>query len=1025
MSGGEAFFEGLDEARRSGEARARVAVSPGLSLLAEVTELLNSPIDRFDAVLEAVLDATIRTTGADRGLLMLYDDEGNLEPRLARNLNLETLPEHARRVSRTIVDEVVRGEKGVCIADVAESGRFQESASVHDLRLLSVMCVPLKVTVRPGKAEEKRGLGPLSTRKILGVVYVDSQSVKTTFRESDLELFTALANAATTAIVHAETFRRATTDELTGLTTRRHLERRLKDELSLARRTKTPLSILMVDVDHLREMNQSSGYEAGDEVLRKVARTLRSRTRALDTAGRYGGEEFLVVLPHTDQDGAEEVARKLILTLQDQKVAVSVGVASLAGPDDTAERLTRRADQALAKAKDEGAGRARCWSPDLAHLVRRADKLAGIFGGDAAANYRNVLMLLESIPAIHAGIGLERILPRVVESVVELTRAERGFIFLRNEKGELTARVGRDRRRRDAEAKGYAKEIVERVVQSGEPASATDPAAGAVLCVPIAVRGAPAGAAYVDGAGASGFDDAALAFMAEFARQAAIAIENARLLEENQEKARKIEKLMHATESKKADLERRLEATAQLAPETEVPSEARKRLEVRYNYDKIVGESKSMRGIFKLLDKVTDSSVPVFIFGESGTGKELVAKAIHFNGPRKGARFIAENCAALTESLLESELFGSMKGAYTGATADKKGLFELASGGTIFLDEVGDMTSAMQMKLLRVLQEGEVRRVGGKDSIKIDVRVISASNKDLRRLVDEGKFREDLFYRLNVVRVALPPLRERREDIPLLVEHFLRDDGDARVARKTMGRPALDLLLRYPWPGNIRELKNVVDRAKILSEGAEIGTDALILDNEWAEGTLDAAGQPPAFPERTGGEGWGAGRAGPSLGMGGGVPYEPRMAPPPRASAFPGDGDGAYAQPQPQFAQGRTTPPPPPGLRPGSPLEPIYFELNERQRKLIQYLETYGSIKNRDYYNEMKISKSTGWRDLEQLIKRSVIIVQGKGKGSVYSLHEQYSGRPAAAGAQRGAALAEAPDIGDADDDDDDADSET
>jgi hypothetical protein len=332
-----------------------------------------------------------------------------------------------------------------------------------------------------------------------------------------------------------------------------------------------------------------------------------------------------------------------------------------------------------------------------------------------------------------------------------------------------------------------------------------------------------------------------------------------------------------------------------------------------------------------------------------------------------------------------------MKGAYTGATADKKGLFELASGGTIFLDEVGDMTPAMQMKLLRVLQEGEVRRVGGKDAIKIDVRVISASNKDLRRLVDEGRFREDLFYRLNVVRVALPPLRERREDVPLLVEHFLRDESDARGAKKRMSREAMDLLARYPWPGNIRELKNVVERAKILSEGETIGVDALILDNEWAAGQVEmGAARAPAFPERPYGmdSGFGAGRGSPFGGGPGGLEGAGAL----RGGA--GDLEGAGGA---SFAPGRTVPPPPPGLRPGSPLESIYFELNERQRKLVEYLTTYGSIKNRDYYEIMGVSKSTGWRDLKDLMDRDIVVVHGKGKGSVYSLHHRITGQPAPA----------------------------
>jgi len=217
----------------------------------------------------------------------------------------------------------------------------------------------------------------------------------------------------------------------------------------------------------------------------------------------------------------------------------------------------------------------------------------------------------------------------------------------------------------------------------------------------------------------------------------------------------------------------------------------------------------------------------VVIQGESGTGKELVARAIHFNGPRKGARFVSENCAAIPEALLESELFGHVRGAFTGAVKDKPGLFEVASGGTLFLDEIGDMPLDMQKKLLRALQEGEIRRVGSKNATKVDVRIISASNQDLRAGMKAGTFREDLFYRLNGVTVGLPPLRERREDIPLLVEHFLEVIAvEMRTPRRRANPAAMALLMAYRWPGNVRELENEVRRAVALSIDL-IGADEL------------------------------------------------------------------------------------------------------------------------------------------------------------------------------------------------------
>jgi transcriptional regulator with PAS, ATPase and Fis domain len=227
------------------------------------------------------------------------------------------------------------------------------------------------------------------------------------------------------------------------------------------------------------------------------------------------------------------------------------------------------------------------------------------------------------------------------------------------------------------------------------------------------------------------------------------------------------------------------------------------------------------------MDLVTDSEYPVLVFGESGTGKELVARAIHYNGPRGGKRFVSENCAAISESLLESELFGYEKGAFTGADARKIGLFEQADGGTLFLDEIGDMELNMQKKLLRVLQEREFRRVGGREVISVNVRIISATNADLAELIGKNRFREDLFYRLKVMTIKLPPLRQRREDIPLLVKSFLeRIAREAGAEPKEMSPEALNIMTAYSWPGNVRELENEVQRLALVS-GASIEAKAL------------------------------------------------------------------------------------------------------------------------------------------------------------------------------------------------------
>jgi DNA-binding NtrC family response regulator len=236
----------------------------------------------------------------------------------------------------------------------------------------------------------------------------------------------------------------------------------------------------------------------------------------------------------------------------------------------------------------------------------------------------------------------------------------------------------------------------------------------------------------------------------------------------------------------------------------------------RFRLDNIVGAHGSMQDVFRIVHKVAASPSTVLIYGESGTGKELVARALHYQSDRRGRPFYAVNVAALPESILEAELFGYEKGAFTGADARKVGLFEQASGSTLFLDEVGDLKRDLQVKLLRTLQEREILRVGGTERIRVDVRIIAATNMDLEKAVGSGLFREDLYYRLNVIPIVLPPLRERRTDIPLLVEHFVKKHEGGRP--RSISPKALDALVEYRWPGNVRELESVIERALLLAE---------------------------------------------------------------------------------------------------------------------------------------------------------------------------------------------------------------
>src|SRR5258706_6493666 len=342
-----------------------------------------------------------------------------------------------------------------------------------------------------------------------------------------------------------------------------------------------------------------------------------------------------------------------------------------------------------------------------------------------------------------------------------------------------------------------------------------------VMCLPIRIDDRIEGVLYVDNRLQRGaFSQENLDLVDLLANQAAIAIRNARLVAELRDQNQRLVESRAQIEALNTELGRRVRDQDS---ELSVVRAELGRERGRYDYSSIVGASDSMRKVFQQLDRIIDSELPVLIQGGSGTGKELIARAIHFNGARAGKAFVTENCAALPDTLLESELFGHARGAFTGAHRRKTGLLEQADGGTLFLDEIGDMSVEMQKKLLRVLQEGEFRPVGSDSRIQVNVRLLAASNRDLEDLVREGSFREDLFYRVHVLTVDLPELRERRDDVPLLAEHLL-----ARAAREA-GKPAptlapdtLATLLAYDWPGNVRELENEMRRLVVLA-----GTEAL------------------------------------------------------------------------------------------------------------------------------------------------------------------------------------------------------
>lgn len=533
-----------------------------------------------------------------------------------------------------------------------------------------------------------------------------------------------------------------------------------------------------------------------------------------------------------------------------ESLARAAAAAQAAGRLPAAWRMASRAAQLFARADDDRAPAqrdlarrlfaevkmktpAKYWPGLESHEDAQALGLQAAASKSAAERVERAALLegrlrrlLRINKRLNSDLRLSRVLETIIDTVIELTDAERGFLLLRDADGELAVKVARNMDQTSLEDPNasLSRTIARRAADSGEPVIAVDAAGDtrfsdmlsvsdlhlrSVLAVPLAVKGKVVGTIYVDHRLRKGvFGEDELAMVLDFAEQGAIAIENARVLAELRRREQQVQSLNRR-------LERDLRAQEAALSDVRVQLKgSREAAALRYDYRQIVGQSPAMLDLFRLLDRVTDTSLPVVIEGESGTGKELVARAIHFHGPRKDKAFVTENCAAVPETLLESALFGHVRGAFTGADRDARGLFAIADGGSLFLDEVAEMSPAMQGKLLRVVQEGEFHRVGSAHPEKVDVRILVATNKNLGQLVEEGKFRKDLFYRLSVVRLHLPPLRERREDIPSLLRHFMDKAANLTgTPPKRVEPAALAKLAAYSWPGNVRELENEIARA--------------------------------------------------------------------------------------------------------------------------------------------------------------------------------------------------------------------
>lgn len=436
--------------------------------------------------------------------------------------------------------------------------------------------------------------------------------------------------------------------------------------------------------------------------------------------------------------------------------------------------------------------------------------------------------LIEINNFINSERDLERLFQLVLNYALQLTKAEYGFVILLDEKDPDEVHVQASLHAKEGDEDKISTSIITMAVERGEIISSANALQDerfdhaesivlnelkSVLCLPIKSQNHCVGVFYLDNHYQThAFENTNLTLLKAFCDQVGIAIENAKLFQKLNTAQEKLTNRLQETENELSEVK-------QILQEESV------RYRAKYSYRNIISKSKGMQEIFRVLDKVTETNLAIFIHGASGTGKELFAKALHYNHPsRKKCHFIAVNCGAIPANLIESELFGHKAGSFTGAIRDKKGMFEEANGGTLFLDEIGELPLELQVKLLRVLQEGEVQRIGDNHTIKVDVRMISASHRQVEKMVQEKTFREDLYYRLCQMKVSLPPLRDRKEDIPDLAKHFVKKYLEQNDLKKEISIPPefMKALLEYDWPGNVRELENAIAVACAMEEDGHL-----------------------------------------------------------------------------------------------------------------------------------------------------------------------------------------------------------
>jgi two-component system NtrC family response regulator len=568
--------------------------------LLEITRSINTPRD-FNQLLELIVDSAINLSKAERGFLMLFREDGNLEFRVTRNIDKKTIEGEKFKISRGVVNQVLASNQPLFLRDIYRNKKFKITESIEELGLRMVMCVPLKAKT-----------------DLLGLIYVDSHSVTEIFSQAEERLFEAFAAQASVAIENSYLYDLSAHDALTKLYNYGYLRTRLEEEINRAMRYKKDnISFLMLDIDNFKSINDSYGHLIGNQVLIKVADLIKNSVRKSDTAARYGGDEFAIIIPEATVRGARQLAERLhkgIMKLRLPTAKETISITSSIG--------------------------------------------ISIFPVEKITDSENII-----VEADHA-------------------------LFVAKSKGGNQITVF-----------GLRKD------------------------------------------------------------------------------------------KKQSDLQ-------------------------------LIGKSKAIDDMRKTISRLAKTDATILLVGETGTGKELVTKLIHQESDRVDKPFVVVNCGAIPDNLLESELFGYEKGAFTGAYRQHKGKFEAAQEGTLFLDEISELPFHLQVKLLRAIEQKEIDRIGGKSPIKVDVRVIAASNKNVEDEVRDGNFRKDLFYRLSVATFYIQPLRNRPDDIEILTKHYL-GQMNTRYRRNFKGftQAAMRAIINHSWPGNVRELIHRIERAVIMGTG--------------------------------------------------------------------------------------------------------------------------------------------------------------------------------------------------------------